>query len=664
MDDDLAPISEAIPPHLTAAHEGKRANMLERQDRLLQAVVTAQTIGDALAFAGVGEGTLYRWKKKDAKFNRRWDKAIEQMRSRKGQMYGGNTRQFDPFREFSDPGPLEDFRREVFGFPSTPSQRAFCQAYDDKTNLVIFWIAPAGAGKDVTACQAIAHAAAEGIPRMGMLMESMPQARKRIDSYLDPYFTDHSLYERAPEIPGGTVPVRNFIDTWGPWQWNKDLILPSGERPVRTKWEAHSKWFVGRTTPMADPSLWAVGIEGAIAGARVQLMFCSDLFTVENQKSPTQRKEQLDLINGTLDSRLDEAGRLIFLNHHVRKAGESNLVALLDQYVGDAPIVHQEGDYTKYANGVAVVLTPALTVDDGGELRSYWPERFPVHETIILGEEKWLAKDLKPAELNDLAAKGGRRIRGLVERKKRNPELFELIYQQNPRVSGYGDFTTEILDSCDDPSRTLGQYRPNERLILAVDPARSGGAGWVLWALNTEAETFAVVDFWWGDSLGFSGMREKLIREPIMLWRPRDLVWEINYEGETPEHPEAQEIIKRHHVNFVRHHTQYNRSSGEFPVIGMLDDMRESKIIFPAATEADRLKLRQLKDHFMNFESAGYTERKRTVGSRRLPDELCMAGWFGWRYGKDIIKASGRRQRNLGMRQADAVGKAFAGYRL
>jgi len=649
---------------VSAAKAGQQDAKNARQEKFLRLLLDSHTIQDAAAQARVGEASVYRGRKTDEKFAREFEKVIRLHRDNKAHVYGRGDLRFDPFQEFPKPPGLEQFRREVFGFPSTPTQRAFCKAYDDKTNLTIFWIAPAGAGKDVTMAQAIAHAAASGIPRMGMLMESQPQAKKRIDAYLDPYFTDPGLYKRAPDIPDGSVPTTSFIDTWGPWKWDKNLLLPDGTRPARTKWEAHAKWFVGRTTPMADPSLWAVGIEGSIAGARVQLMGCSDLFTVENQRSPTQRKEQLDLINGTLDSRLDEGGRLVFLNHHVRRAGESNLVALLDQYIGDAAIAEQDGDYIKYRNGVAVILTPALTLDENNELRSYWPERFPVRETIILGDEHFIAEDLSKEELADLSAKGARRVRGLVERRKRSPELFELIYQQNPRVSGYGDFTTEILDSCDDPDRTLGMYHPTERLIMGVDPARSGGAGWTLWALDSEQETLTLVDYFWADSLGFSGMREKLIREPVMKWRPRDMVWEINYEGETPYHPEAQEVIKRYHVNLIPWRTHYNRGDISVGVVGMLDDMRDHKIRFPASTETDRMRTQVVKDHFQNFEAVGYTERKRTTGSRRLPDDLCMSAWMAWSQAKSMLKHRARKRRHDTMKPTSAVAKAFAGYRL
>lgn len=651
--------------------DGRTRGKHERQQNFLRVWRDATTQREATELAGISETVLFNWRR-EREFAKAFDKikATKHTRHKSDEIFV-----FDPFRQTPHPGGLVDFRRRVFGFPSTETQRAFAEAYDDRTNLVLFWIAAAGAGKDVTSAQMTAHAAAlnahmdgEGgrspYPRIGYLMESERQATKRIDAYLDPYFTHPQLYGRAPSgVPGATEPEVNFIEEWGPWKWDKKLRLPDGTRPPRTKWEKFQKWFVGRTTPMADPSLWAVGLEGAIAGSRVQLLVCSDLFTVENQRSAAYRRDQLALINGTLQSRLDDAGRLVFLNHHVRARGESNLVALMDSYIGSAKPIYKNGSYTKYANGVAVILTPALSISDGGELVSYWPEMYPVKGTLILGGETYNVDELSDAELLDLSDKGAYRRRGLAEERLRNPDLFELIYQQNPETSGYGDFTSEILDGCDDPERTLGVARPGEVLVVGVDPARSGGAGWLLWGYDPESKTFTVVDYWWGEGLGFTGMRTQLVQLPIEKWNPRYYIWEENYEGDPRDHPDAAQVIRSHHVQYKSWRTQFNRSGGDFPVVGMLDDMRDGHIRFPAATESDKIKMRLVKDHFMAFESVGYTERRRTVGSRRIPDELCLAGWMGWAWVNENLKKSSVDVGASAWGVSSAVADAFGGYR-
>ena len=152
----------------------------------------------ALTILSEGHQTVDRWRETDHEFALNYLK-VERDKARGKKT--GKTIPFDPFRDLPAVPGLVEFRRRVFGFPSTPTQTAFAQAWDDKTNLYIFWEAPAGAGKDVAAMQAVAQAAAGGLEKMGCVMENEKQAKKRIDSYLDPYFTDHSVYTRAPNIP-------------------------------------------------------------------------------------------------------------------------------------------------------------------------------------------------------------------------------------------------------------------------------------------------------------------------------------------------------------------------------------------------------------------------------------------------------------------------------
>lgn len=631
-----------------------------RKARFLDAFADSPTLAAALAKVLERNQTVYRWRDSDPDF------AVAYMRIERDRARGKqNSRiiRFDPFREMPPVPDLVDFRRLVFGFPSTGTQEAFAKAWDDKTNLWIFWEAPAGAGKDVTVMQAVAQAAAKGLDKMGCVMENERQAKKRIDSYLDPYFTDHSVYTRAPDIPGGTKPEIDFIDAWGPWKHDSRLRLPDGTKPPATKWDAYHKWFVGRTTPQADPSLWALGIESSIAGSRQQLLVMSDLFTTENQRSATFRKDQFEAITGTLDARLDARGRLVVLNHHVRQRGESNLVRMEEQYVGTARVVRRDGDYTKYANGVAVVRTPALRVEDG-ILISYWPDMFPVEAELELPDGTRVpAAGLSDAEHDELQAKGARRIRGLTDRRDTTPELFQLHYQQNPESQGFGDFTQEALEAAFDDTRTLGVSLPTETLILSVDPARQGGCAWTVLGLDLQSGVTTLIDFWIGERLGFTGMREKLIKLPVELYRPVDMVWEDNYEGETPEHPEAREVLTRYHVRYVPWHTLTNRSEGDYAVMKMRDDMNRGLIRFPGATPADRMRCQDLFDHFRNFEQVGYTERKHASGARRLHDDGCLAFWMGWAHGKVLSRVHKRREKRVSM-VPDAIRNAFSGYKV
>ncbi|KKK50950.1 hypothetical protein LCGC14_3119880, partial [marine sediment metagenome] len=101
------------------------------------------------------------------------------------------------------------------------------------------------------------------------------------------------------------------------------------------------------------------------------------------------------------------------------------------------------------------------------------PERLGTEEgaVALCGNGKTHEIDgLSDEQFKDFSDAGARRVRGLVDiRDQAGEDLFELIYQQNPKSSGDGDFTDEILDSCDDPERTLGIAQPNELRLIGVE---------------------------------------------------------------------------------------------------------------------------------------------------------------------------------------------------
>ena len=182
---------------------------------------------------------------------------------------------------------------------------------------------------------------------------------------------------------------------------------------------------------------------------------------------------------------------------------------------------------------------PPPSRSEDGVLVSYWPEMFPVEAQLELPRRHTHPRRrlIRRKEHETYTAAGARRIRGLLDRKQTAPELFQLHYQQNPESQGFGDFTQEALEAAFDNTRTLGISLPTETLLLSVDPARQGGCAWTVLGLDMNDGTTTLIDFWIGERLGFSGMRDKLIKVPVELYRPVDLVWEDNYEGETPNIP-------------------------------------------------------------------------------------------------------------------------------
>lgn len=628
------------------------AEVRERKELILQVMSHHTSITDAFTEAGLNSDIARHWKARDPVFKERYDKQRLRMMARKRDA-AQNSEVYDPSAKQRPKARYEEWLRDYIGFGVPEHLQAVVEMFEDHTNLVMFVLLPPGGGKDTTGGFFCTYESCDGYKRVAWIMEAEKFSIRRMNDRLSPYLTDPKTYGHTPDIPGGTRPTRNLIDDYGPFEWNKDLIYPDGSKVKRRRWSAEEKYFVSSRAPEADPNLWATGVSGKLYGARVDLMVISDPFTAENQRSPTLRASQLDWIRGTVKSRLDEGGRLIFLG--TRVAHWDNYGVLLDEWTKVARVVKQEGPYTKWSNGTATVVLPAIQRDsDGGEV-SYWPEKFPLEGKIITPDgTEHPSADLSDADIEHLASIGGRRERGLLEIRDESPSTFEVLYQQNPRPDMDGEFTMTLLNHCDDASRTLGVYDPKEDLVLGVDPARTGGAGWVLWGYNRDKGTATVVDLFYGEKLGMQGIKEKLLLNPIGKYFPRYLVYETNWGAEYLEFPEIKDAIRATATEVVQHNTNSsNRSQGEASVAGMALDMRSRMIRFPASTVDDERRMRLLKEHFMAWDSKTVSQaRSRSGQGGHQPDDLCMAAWVGFTKVKEIAKRTGRR---LVQRQVPAV---------
>lgn len=88
---------------------------------------------------------------------------------------------------------------------------------------------------------------------------------------------------------------------------------------------------VARPPGIPDPSLVAVGIDGAISGARLNWIIVDDVLNEENTKTPEQREKVRSWLDSSVLSRLDPKGaRVVVINsawhpedivHHLEKAG-------------------------------------------------------------------------------------------------------------------------------------------------------------------------------------------------------------------------------------------------------------------------------------------------------------------------------------------------------
>ncbi len=549
-------------------------------------------------------------------------------------------------RDYPDPMPFTEFRREYLGRPVAVHQEHLVTAWEDRTNRVVIMLGPPGMGKDTTAGDFVLHdLTLDRDWRVAWMMESEDFSKRRIKNRLTPYLYNKAVYRTAPDGPDTSVPTRTLIDDYGPFRWEKGMRWDDGTLVARTTWNSNEMYFIEHGAPETDPNLWATVVDGAVYGARIQRLYLSDPFTGENQdggKPPKQRT----FIKGTLRTRLDARGRLMALGTRVR-AGD-NWEWMLDYFIGKSRIVSQseDGMYTKYANGTATIIVPAIQHDEHGGEVSYWPDVFPLRDFLELRDGSIVVQGtVSDAEWDRSAATpGAELVGGLLTMREADPDTFETIFQQNPPSNEGGEFTDLILDHCDNPERTLGVYKPGEILVLGVDPARAGGAAYTVWGVNPESGVATVVDFFYGEKLGVEGITNRLILEPARIYMPRAMVYEINQQSAVLELPAIKDELRAMSVDIVRHTThQYNRNQGEVSVASMVFDMRNGMIRFPAATKEDRERMKLFKQHFKNWDIV--TQARAAGGSRvnkMAPFDVCMSSWIGWVYLKGLI---GKRRR-------------------
>ncbi len=356
--------------------------MAARQRLWLAAYTKLHSIKLACEESEIPFTTFERWRRIDKDFSRKYREVskstpgflkwnLVEGRSEDGLLY-------DSTRTLPDKGTFADWRRRYMGRGVEPHQVELVEAFEDRSNLVIFCLLPPGAGKDTTAGDFLLYEVCDNRElRTAWIMRGEKFAARRVKQRFSPYLTEPKRYQAAPDGPTSTKPEADLIADYGPFKYRKGMVDESGERVETTTWTGNEMYFIDIAgAPESDPNLWATGVEGQLYGARVGLMVMSDIFDRENQGSPPAQQGQYEWVLGTVKSRLDTKGRLVFLG--TRCLPGDNYERLMNTMVGEAPAVYQGDNYVKYANGVAVVIVKAIDHNADGDEESYWPDVFPL----------------------------------------------------------------------------------------------------------------------------------------------------------------------------------------------------------------------------------------------------------------------------------------------
>ncbi len=634
---------------MTGLHKAT-ARKLESQKRFIEAMRTSTSIAEAARKIGVARPTVNKWMVDDLEFANIVENLKKAQRKQRLVLNKGEGLIYDPDKELPEETDFETWRRRYLGRPVTEAQQALIRAYEDKTNRHIFMLGPTGMGKDTTAGDLLLKEVTQDRAlRTAWIMETEPLSRRRIAERLVPYLTDPKVYTFQPQGPDTSRPEASLIEDYGPFQWKRGMSDPDGNTVEATTWTKNEVYFIRSQAPEADPNLWATGMGGKIYGSRIDLLVCSDLFTRENQRSPITMDEQYYWLLGTIDSRLDDRGRVVFIGTRAKK--NDNYERLMDRFIGSAPVVFQDGYYVKYANGVATVIIPAIQLDDEGNESSYWPERFALESFVEFpnGEREQINyQDYSADKVLEYEKRGAVKVEGLWERRERDPDVFQTIMQQNPPADHSGDFTDETLDAAEDHDRSWDVAYPNELLVVGVDPARTGGAANFVWAVNRKEQTITAVDYFWGQRLGITGIKNRLVQAPIAKWQPIALCYETNREAWVLEDPEVTRMVKDFGVQIIRHHTNQNRNNQVIGVPSLSFYMRSQIIRFPSQTAEDRRRTQMVKDQFKAWDAAEVGTRTKSGQGGHNPDDIAMAAWAGFVKALELLERGvAKSRRNM-----------------
>ena len=632
------------PFHWLWEMEGLQDRTRKAMHTILKELATGRNVGDALEKAGKSRSIYDTWRKTYPTFGKETQRLTEanEYARRAANFARKQARQqaegllFDPDRKLPEREGFADFRMRFFGRPTPPHQEPMVEALEDRTNLVVFILAPAGSGKD-TICQdwiMYEHSDDRGGLRSAFFMPSEGKAMERIQR-IGRYLSDERSYESTPDkTPGGAKPKGNLIKEFGPFRWNKEMVLPNGAKVEREPWNQHKIYLLGSVAPENDPNLWATGLQGTTHGARIDNAVITDIFTPQNQQSPAEREAQWLWLTATLDTRLDEAGRMIVIGNMLPI--ENNYERMLNEWMGDATPIHTNGYYTKYSNGWAVVVIPAIQEDpDTGEEVSYWPERFPLEPAFLLTTGEVVAVPAATDQMEFLRNHPRtKRWRGLVERRRDNAAVFDALYQQHRDSNASSvDFPAEVLAAARDETRTYRVAYPNEVILLGVDPAKVYGAAWVAWAVDPQAGIATVLDWEWHEHLGVAGMKERLVTVPVTRFSPRVrwLIYEANKDDGVFEDAVIVETLNALGVERIPHWTHTNRADLEVGVGSLAMYMMSHQIRFPYKTDADKEKTTNLEKFFANYDSRSMGEGRLRPGHPQYkPDDTVMAAWIGF----------------------------------
>lgn len=345
----------------------------------------------------------------------------------------------------------------------------------------------------------------------------------------------------------------------------------------------------------ADATLAAYGAGGQITGSRFDLLIFDDPDDVKI--GPADRERIWDVMLQSGETRLGTSGRMVVIGN--RQAEEDVYRNILNQ--------HEEDPELWSVNTQEAIVSEPTEEEPNKPLIVAWPEKYgrpreikSTEPIVPLSEEAYEEHKLRAWRFFDL-------------KRRRLGRRFNLIYQNRPLDDALKDFTRPLVDGALHNMEARFEYPPGSILIAALDPAPSGGAAVLIYALMPpDADGIRrrkVVDFEWGINWRQPGCFQRIVDYGKKYRGIK--VWVIDRQGgnkfftQDPAVEKEIQIVQHSYLHDIT--TGANKNYGDFAVSSLRNlfikgkDMEHPTIVLPGASPADKELTSVLRDQLVQY---------------------------------------------------------------
>jgi hypothetical protein len=314
-------------------------------------------------------------------------------------------------------------------------------------------------------------------------------------------------------------------------------------------WTQNLIYIAGRDSAEKDPSIEALGIGGQIYGARADLIVLDDAVTLSNA---SEFEKQFTWINQEVSSRL-KGGKLLVVGTRVATTDLYSFLLEGDNYVsGTSP-------WTSLSQ--PAVLQYAEKPEDWVTL---WPKSSrPLDEN-----------DNEPDENGLFDAWSGPALHKV--RESVSPSTWALIYMQQA-VSEDATFHPVCVWGSVDKRRKPGPLRPGEwggrrqameglYIIMSIDPAGSGEAFALIYAVDRQTKERWLLDAWMHSGSSNVTLYGDLIQQWWETYSYAELTIEKNAGLWLVNDQRIVDFCRNRGIKITPHYTSNNKNEAEWGV--------------------------------------------------------------------------------------------------